>query len=63
MLFYTIDTEAAGHYVPGDPEVTFDCPKKAMKEAHRALGSMAQFAQQNCDQRVLRAIVRDEAGR
>lgn len=62
MPLYTIDTDDAGLFVPGNPEVSFDCPRKARREAHRALGSMTQWALPDGEHRVLRAVVRDESG-
>ncbi|WP_156454027.1 hypothetical protein [Methylobacterium sp. CCH5-D2] len=62
MPLYTIDTDDAGSFVPGDPEAGFDCPRKARTEAHRVLGSMTNSALPDGEHRVLRATVRDERG-
>lgn len=63
MPLYTVDTDDAGDFVPGDAEAGFDCPRKARTEAHRVLGSMTHCALPDGEHRVLRAIVRDETGR
>ena len=62
MPLYTIDTDDAGSFVPGDPEAGFDCLSKARTEAHRVLGSMTNSALPDGEHRVLRATVRDEVG-
>ncbi len=62
MPLYTIDTDDAGLFIPGDPESGFVCPRKARVEAHRVLGSMTHSALPDGEHRVLRAVVRDETG-
>lgn len=62
MPLYTIDTDDAGLFVPGDPEAALDCPRKARVEAQRVLGSMTNSSLPDGEHRVLRATVRDEFG-
>ncbi|MGU3540399.1 DUF6894 family protein [Methylobacterium sp. A54F] len=58
-----IDTDDGDMMVAGNDEAAFDCPHKARAAAHEALGHMVWDTLPDGEERVFRAIVRDEKGR
>lgn len=63
MACYLIDTDDGLNFVPGDPEISFACPREAKITADKVLGAMLQDVLPDGPRRVLRATVRDNTGR